>query len=95
MSDRYFSNSSRDITTVKRLSLGWKLNAGCCSRVSSRNRCTWFAVSLMSPKGDTEPGHSPSHLSIRSGEANDSLPWCRMCSRSCIAIDCSESNTTR
>ena len=46
-------------------------------------------------KGETEPGRSPSQRSMRSGEANVSLPWRRRASRSRMASDRSESKHTR
>lgn len=43
---RYRSKSSRFITTVPRQSLGWNDRESAFCRFSSRNRCTWFSVSL-------------------------------------------------
>ena len=36
------------------------------------------SMSLISPKGDTEPGNSPRQRSILSCEANESLPCLRL-----------------
>ena len=102
---RYRSKSSRFITTVPRQSLGWNDRESAFCRFSSRNRCTWFSVSFISPKGDTLPGSSPRYFIIRSGEANESFPHegsprltsdsFSRCSRSCMARSWSLSKHTR
>ena len=71
---RYLSKSVCVMTTVPRQSFGWNESVCASLRFSSRNRCTWFSWSLMSPNGDTLPGSSPRYFIILSGDANESLP---------------------
>ena len=60
------------------------------SFVSSSDSRSWI-----SPSGETEPGRRPRQRSMRSADANDSLPCLSMCSREWIASSLWHSKTTR
>ena len=53
--------------------VGVEREGGPLASRASRKRWTWFAGSLISPKGETDPGRSPSQRSMRCSEANDSF----------------------